>query len=191
MAFVEEGRHAKNRDLPFMMMRSLPLCLAVLMFCGKASAEIYACEKNGVKEFSQKPCGESAVVLKTEGDDSIRIVVPMPDKDVQRVCRLVVRAWEQAGVNRTNSYSSSWRYRRATSSQERTRDYVFSRISNLPELARDYPSLYRLIDSLASRATYNSNPGAYTYQAERDTMQIRCEEDFLGRLQEIYRQKNR
>ncbi len=32
------------------------------------AADVYVCEKNGRKEFSQLPCGENAVILKTEGE---------------------------------------------------------------------------------------------------------------------------
>ena len=41
------------------------------------AADVYVCEKNGRKEFSQLPCGENAVILKTEGDPANLKIIPV------------------------------------------------------------------------------------------------------------------
>lgn len=159
--------------------------LLILLKAGSASAAIYSCEKNGVKEFSQQPCGDSEVVVKA-GDEAMRIVVPMPDEDVERICRLMVKGWELAVANRTTANS---RYRRSTTTVS-PRDFVLSKITNLRELAKIYPSLYSWIDSTASNINYSAN-SIYTYQTERDRVQTRCMDDFNKRIDSAYRIRKR
>jgi hypothetical protein len=48
-----------------MTLRKWILLVLPLMTGSVFAADVYVCEKNGRKEFSQLPCGDNAVVLQT------------------------------------------------------------------------------------------------------------------------------
>lgn len=73
------------------------------------AADVYVCEKNGRKEFSQLPCGENAVVLQTEGEpSSLKLSIPFKAKQITALCSLVIKAKDRAVQSRKTVNSSSY-----------------------------------------------------------------------------------
>jgi hypothetical protein len=170
------------------------LLMGGLLISRSAYAEIYSCEKNGIKEFSQQPCGESAVIVQNSGEDSLQIVVPMTNEDITRICRLVLKGWDFAVASRRENYPRA-RYQVSTRSYVSPRDYVLSKISNLREIEKSYPSLYALILSAAGSA--NTGGSTYpaqntsTYQIDRDQVERQCNVDLQTRMESGYRVRKR
>jgi hypothetical protein len=78
------------------------------------AADVYVCEKNGRKEFSQLPCGDNAVVLQTEGEpSSLKLSIPFKPKQITALCKLVIKAKDRSVQSQKEpSHSSSYNYNR-------------------------------------------------------------------------------
>jgi hypothetical protein len=181
---METGRSSTLRKY------CIGLLVGALLIFQSASAEIYSCERNGVKEFSQRPCGDSSVVVQNSGEDSIQVVVPMTNDDIARICRLVIKGWDFAAANRREM--TRRRYP-TNASYVAPRDYVLSKITNLREVEKSYPSLYSVIVSAASRADAGGYPTQtnYSYQIDRDQTEKRCNDELKTRIDAGYRIRQR
>lgn len=174
----------------FLLLSAIPVAQA---------GDIYVCEKNGKKEFSQLPCGDNATVMKDKTEpSSITIAIPMPEKDITRLCQLVIQAKDRyVAVNaynesrrysRYNNYNSynSYRSNRENNSNS-PQAYVLSHITNLEQLAGKSPQTYDLLKSLVNHVDYQGYDQSPIYQAERAAAQTECEQHVTGRLEDISR----
>lgn len=170
--------------------------LVLGLAAASAHAEIYVCEQDGRKSFSEHPCGQSAREVQTViADDRIRMEVPMSEESLKQFCGVVVKAWEQARVNRSNASVVNPRrryYHREgeTYNSERIRAFVYSRVRNLPEIAAEYPGLYRRIESLVSRLSPSGDLSSYLYDSERARIRQECERELVEELDGIYRSRS-
>lgn len=169
------------------------------------AADVYVCEKNGRKEFSQLPCGDNAVILKTEGDpNSFSISIPMKPKEIDALCRLVIRAkdislksqrkyippirnYNRRNYNRRNynyDYNYNYNYESANTRSNRNtpETYVLSHISNLEQIATKSPSLYQTIKSLVSHVEYHGYEESPIYESERAAALSNCQESLSGQM---------
>jgi hypothetical protein len=162
--------------------------MLVLMLGGLASAaQIYQCEENGRKVFSQEPCGSDAKVVQTSGDRSVIMSVKMPPADINYLCSLSMRSWDRmADEQRNRRAANSYRYYGSSSgsSDERRRAFVLSHISNLEKLAVDDPELYDVAKSLSNRY-FSGDPSSYTYDAERARAQNNCVAEVQGAISRL------
>lgn len=164
--------------------------LGLMLSMAASAGQIYQCEENGRKVFSQQPCGADAKVVKSEnGDRSVIMSASMPGSDINYLCSLAMRSWErQAEETRNRSASGYYSYSGSGDRDERRHAFVLSHIENLEKIASDDSELYDIAKSIASRSFYG-NPSSYTYDAERAKAQKSCVSDVnssITRLRERY-----
>jgi len=159
------------------------------------AADVYVCEKNGRKEFSQLPCGDNAVILKTDGEpNSLKISMPMKPKEVAALCKLVIKAKDMAVKTQKNNYARAQRnYNRhnynynydydSSNSRNTPQAYVLSHIANLEQIAEKSPPLYRLIKDLVSNVYYQGYEESPIYEAERAAALTNCKNNLNERME--------
>ena len=169
------------------------------------AADVYVCEKNGRKEFSQLPCGDNAVVLQTEGEpSSLKLSIPFKPKQITALCKLVIKAKDRAvqtqkvpsrsssyNYNRNYNYNTqAYRYRQMQEQQRRYDNnlrntpeaYVLGKIENLEAIAQNSPSSYQLLKELTRYISYNGYEESPMYESERIAAQSDCEDRINKRM---------
>lgn len=168
------------------------------------AADVYVCEKNGRKEFSQLPCGDNAVVLQTESEpSSLKLSIPFKEKQITALCSLVIKAKDREAqsqksvsssaysTSRYNRYNSqAYRYQQMRQQQayydnknrENPTSYVLGKIENLELIAKNSPSVYNIIKSLTNNVYYQGYEESPIYQAERAAAQSNCEDYLSNRM---------
>lgn len=147
------------------------------------AANVYVCEKDGRKEFSQLPCGDNAVILKSDDEpNNIKLSIPIKDKEITPLCKLVIRAKDRAAQGRKNpaQYSGYSKYnttyhRQNNNSSENPQAYLLQRIENIEMIAQKSPSQYQMIKSLVYSVSYQGYEESPIYQAERAAALTQCE----------------
>lgn len=167
--------------------------LAVSIIANSAlAADVYVCEKNGRKEFSQLPCGDNAVILKTEGDPTnLKISVPMKQKEVSALCKLVIKAKDRSvqprknypRYNRGRSYNYDDNYDSGNTRANDPQAYVLSHIANLEQIAKQSPQLYEMIKGLTYNMYYHGYEESPIYEAERAAALTTCENNVSQRIE--------
>lgn len=165
-------------------MRKSGLALGLLGMMGSlgvaASAQagqIYQCEENGRKVFSQQPCGSDAKVVKSaNADRTVQMSVRMPTSDVNYLCALAMRSWEKRTADQRNSTGSYYYGGSSRDSEGDRQAFVLSHIENLEQVAADDPELYEVAKNVSRRSFYG-RPGDYTYDAERARAEKDCQTD--------------
>ena len=105
------------------------ISLWLLIFSVSTHAEIYTCEEDGKKIFSQIPCGKDAKTVSLQGD-SRKITIDLTNipKTADDLCGLARSAWDVAlASNRVNKTSNKV-------AQTRIEGYMRERIANANEL---------------------------------------------------------
>ena len=161
-----------------MALRKWILLVLPLMTSSVFAADVYVCEKNGRKEFSQLPCGDNAVILQTEGEpSSLKLSIPFKPKQITALCKLVIKAKDKAvqeqkvpprssnyNYNRNYNYNSqAYRYQQMQEQQRRYDNnsrtspeaYVLGKIENLEVIAQNSPSTYDFLKQLTRYVDYN------------------------------------
>lgn len=169
------------------------------------AADVYVCEKNGRKEFSQLPCGDNAFVLQTEGEpSSLKLSIPFKPKQITALCKLVIKAKDRAvqsqkvpsrsssyNYNRNYNYNSqAYRYQQMQEQQRRYDNnlrntpeaYVLGKIENLEAIAQNSPSSYQLLKELTRYISYNGYEESPMYESERIAAQSDCEDRINKRM---------
>jgi hypothetical protein len=170
--------------------------LSLLGLCAIANmalaADVYVCEKNGRKEFSQLPCGDNAVILQTEGDPTnLKISVPMKQKEVSALCKLVIKAKDRSvqprktyqSYNRSRSYNYDYNYDSGNTRANDPQAYVLSHIANLEQIAKQSPQLYEMIKGLTYNMYYHGYEESPIYEAERAAALTSCENNVSQRIE--------
>ncbi|HET8730895.1 MAG TPA: hypothetical protein VFM34_07290 [Moraxellaceae bacterium] len=135
-------------------MRVGALMILALLATGSARAEIYVCESEGKKTFSEQPCGHDAKVVAMNGERKIEMRIDMPAADISYLCNRSVSAWEQyANTQRSRSASNTYGDFNFANPQddERRRNGVLALISNLSQIARSDPDLYTIARATVTR----------------------------------------
>lgn len=174
-------------------MRQCVAGLLALLVVGTASAEIYQCDENGRKVFSQQPCGEDAKVVRTDAERTVELKIRMSQTDISFLCGRAMRSWERSmDQQRNNRAGYNYRYYGSSegNSDERRRAFILSAISNLERLATEDSDLYEIGNSLASRYYVNASPGSYNYDAELKRAKYKCETDLAGSLRRLEARRN-
>lgn len=163
-------------------MRKSSLALGLWGMLGMAATaqagQIYQCEENGRKVFSQQPCGSDAKVVKSaNADRTVLMAVDMSLSDVNYLCALAMRSWEKRTADQRNSSAGGYYYGGSSRDAEGERQaFVLSHIENLETIAADDPELYEVAKSV-SRRTFYGRSGDYTYDAERARAEKDCRTD--------------
>lgn len=89
--------------------RNASASFVLLMIASSSwAADVYVCEKNGRKEFSQLPCGDNAVMMKTEDDASmIKISVPITEEEITATLSLDDESQRSRTTDQKNAVSFS------------------------------------------------------------------------------------
>lgn len=171
------------------------ITLMMLLTTSSAWAgNVYVCEKDGRKEFSQLPCGENAVILKS-GDESnnIKLSIPIKDKEITPLCKLVIRAKDKVAQGRKNpaQYSRYSKYnttyhRQNNNSNDNPQAYLLQRIENIEIIAQKSPSQYQMIKNLVYSVSYQGYEESPIYQAERAAALTECENTVSQRARYDY-----
>ena len=157
------------------------LSLAALpVFAG----QIYSCDKDGHKVFSQDPCGANATVVKSESERTVTLTTDMSSSDVSYLCSLAMRSWEKTAEDRRNMTSGYYYSGGSCDHGERRSTFVLSHIENLQKIAVDDPELYDIAKRISNRS-FSGNPGSYLYGAERAKAQSTCERDVRDSMDRV------
>lgn len=132
-------------------MRREAMGLALLAAAAGASAEIYVCEDNGKKTFSQQPCGADARAVELQkGGGRVTLPEEFDARAARDVCRLIVRSWEVAAQMKRQNIA----FERAN---ERVFGYLREHVDNFDEVARRSPQIFTVL----KQASQNVTRGAY------------------------------
>jgi len=171
------------------------LFISGLSFAG----DVYVCEKNGRKEFSQLPCGDKAVVLQTNGEPStVKVSIPLVAKEVTSVCKLAIKSKDRAAQKQkiaNQAYVQNYRYNSQNyryqqhqyhnydsdyNQTNRDRDdpqrYFLSKIENLEMVAKNSPLIYRMLKELVYTINYQGYEESPIYEAERAAALASCQD---------------
>ena len=188
-----------------MALRKWILLVLPLMTSSVFAADVYVCEKNGRKEFSQLPCGDNAVILQTEGEpSSLKLSIPFKPKQITALCKLVIKAKDKAvqeqkvpprssnyNYNRNYNYNSqAYRYQQMQEQQRRYDNnshtspeaYVLGKIENLEVIAQNSPSTYDFLKQLTRYVDYNGYEESPMYESERIVAVSKCEDRISERM---------
>lgn len=182
-----------------MSLHKLAIVLVSVISGNVFAADVYVCEKNGRKEFSQLPCGDNAVVLQTEGEpSSLKLSIPFKAKQITSLCSLVIKAKDRAVQSRktvnSSSYSNynsqAYRYQQMRRQQayydnqnsDNPSSYVLGKVENLESIAKNSPSAYNIIKNLTNNVYYQGYEESPIYQAERAAAQSNCEDYLHNRM---------
>lgn len=149
-------------------MRATGMGLLLLVAAGVARAEIYVCEDNGKKTYSQQPCGSDAKAVELQSD---RARITLPDEFDARaahdICKVIMRSWDVAGQMRRQRIPIDRAYPRVFS-------YLRESVSNFDEFSRTHPNIF----SAFQRASRQVTQGAYNLPdpqpGEREVAQREC-----------------
>lgn len=163
--------------------------------------EVYVCEKNGRKEFSQLPCGDKAVVLQTKGEpSSLKLSIPFKPKEITAVCQLVIKAKDRAAqqnkaVNQT--YAQNYRYQQRyrnydddyedgyynpSRKESDPQRYFLNKIENLEMIAKKSPQAYQILKGLVHSVYYQGYEESPLYEAERAAALASCENNLSNQM---------
>ncbi|HEX6591793.1 MAG TPA: DUF4124 domain-containing protein [Moraxellaceae bacterium] len=141
------------------------------------AGQIYQCEENGRKVFSQQPCGSDAKVVKSaNADRTVVMAVNMSLSDVNYLCALAMRSWEKRTADQRNSSAGGYYGGSSRDAEGERQAFVLSHIENLETIAADDPELYEVAKNI-SRRTFYGRSGDYTYDAERARAEKDCRTD--------------
>jgi hypothetical protein len=168
----------------------LILCGSVLGATHAFGQEVYTCQVDGHKVFSQQPCGGKVETVKTGDERSIRVALDMPQADIDYLCHIAMRAWDSAGDrnSRSDSYSYHQGYyytRSAGQSRPAIRGFILNHVSNLGALANEDSQLYHLVSRIADSYSVNSSGSNITpaeYEANRNELSAQCRTAFADTL---------
>ena len=172
--------------------KGLPLLALCVIAKTALAADVYVCEKNGRKEFSQLPCGDNAVILKSDGEPTnLKISVPMKQKEVSDLCKLVIKAKDRSvqpkktysRYNRSRSYNYDSSYDSGNTRTNDAQSYVLSHIANLEQVAKQSPRLYEMIKGLTYNMYYHGYEESPIYEAERAAALTSCENNVSQRIE--------
>ena len=127
-----------KRLLPALLLVSLPL-----------HAEIFMCDDNGHKTYSQQPCGKNAASVTLENQPRQITIPDVPDEAyAQDFCGLAVSAFDMA-VSRQHDRGRRNYYNSGTVSQVKIASYLRERISNYQEKSREGPQVDYMIEQVS------------------------------------------
>lgn len=161
----------------------LLVCLGGLN-AGAWAKDVYVCEQNGVKTFSELPCGAKSEVVQGLGERSVAFSVNMPSADIRYFCKIALRGWDKSAAEATNARNYRYSYR-GRSTRDNVRGYILSHVSNLEDLARDEPQLYSLVKDLASTYSVNYADRSEDYDASRENAKTECQERIESSLSSV------
>jgi len=165
--------------------------LSVLLLLGMAvtaHAEIYTCEENGQKTFSQLPCGKDAkTVTLQDGGRKITIDLNNLPQAADDLCGLARGAWDTAlSASRVNK-------KRGQVPVSRIEGYMRERISNAKELSQQGEDINKFIKPVAQvmqkLVELEPNPSSDVLNTFKD----KCTENMINgfeRRQRSYRKSS-
>lgn len=142
--------------------------LALLLATGAARAEIYVCEDNGRKTYSQQPCGDNAKAVELQQAPG-RITLPdqFDGKAASDVCKIIVRSWEVAAQMRRQNIDM-------TRANERVFGYLRESVTNFDELARRNPQMFSAFQNASRQVTAGAYANPVIKPGEREAAQQEC-----------------
>jgi hypothetical protein len=149
-------------------MRTLGTGLLLLAMAGMARAEIYVCEDNGKKTFSQQPCGANAKAVELQSDRS-RITLPeeFDAKAAYDMCKIIVRSWDMAAQMRRQRVSIDRAYPRVFA-------YLRESVSNFDEFSRTNPGLFTAFQDASRTVTQGAYSNPDLQPGEREVAHREC-----------------
>lgn len=133
------------------MRTSIAKAALLLLLAGApllAAAEIYQCEENGRKVFSQEPCGADARSVTLSGGSLSRITIPeqFDERAAKDVCRVIIGSWDVA------ARLSKQRVAR-DQAQQRVFGYLREHIANFDEASKAEPDLFVALKGVSVMVT--------------------------------------
>lgn len=154
----------------------LPALLLLAVSSQTTFAEIYMCEENGRKTFSQQPCGKDAkniVVEKKAG------AFALPDEldgaAAGQLCNVIVNSWDVATQMKRNRVDLG-------EARQRVFGYVREHISNFDERLNRDPDLYRRLQTVTSRLTLDAYSSGNMSSDERQAALNACITQLQNRI---------
>lgn len=157
------------------------ISLGLFLLAVSAHAEIYTCEENGRKMFSQQPCGKDAktVTLQNNGRRVTIDAENNPKKAAEDLCSLARDAWDVAlSSNRINNG-------RVGFNSKRIGLYVKERIANFEELRQQGQSpevfVNVVVVTMQRLVSLDSNPSSEILNGFKDD----CSKTMMAEFEKI------
>lgn len=133
-----------------------------------AHAEIYMCEENGRKIFSQQPCGNDAKTMTVQAaGGSITLPEEFDEQAALDVCKMMVKSWEVAAQMRRQRIPMD-------TAEQRTFGFLRERITNFDEATRRAPELFSTMRAIAQRLTNDAYRSPDIQPGEREIAIQQC-----------------
>ena len=163
-------------------MRSIPAFFLLLAFAAGAHAEVYVCDDNGHKSYSQQPCGQDAKVVSpvggSDGSVSISASGNTPDTAL-RLCKVIFRSFTIARTLAQEQVDFN-------SAEPRVLGFIRDHISNYRELVGKNPAFSTFISVESRNMTaiaYRSSNASLTDEELNDGIAA-CSRAAVGHLQD-------
>lgn len=149
-------------------MRRLAMGLALLGSTAAVQAEIYVCEDNGRKTYSQQPCGDNArpVTLQQSGP---RITIPdqFSPRAAADICKIMLRSWEVAAQMRRQNIDMD-------RADKRVFEYLRESVTNFDAVVKRNPSLFTAFQQASRRVTMGAYANPNIQPGEREVASQQC-----------------
>lgn len=160
-------------------MRGMAMGLACLVMAGTACAEIYVCEDNGKKTFSQQPCGADAKAVELQQQGG-RITIPeqFDARSSRDFCKMVVRSWEVAAQMKRQNIA----FERAN---ERVFGYLREHVANFDEVVKRSPQVFTVFQQASLNVTRGAYANPNIRSGEMDAAIDQCTQGVVDQLERI------
>lgn len=130
--------------------------------------QIYSCEKDGHKTFSQQPCGDDAKPMDIGGGQGL-IVLPeeFTEKTANDICAMMFRSMEAAVTMKRQGIRED----RAT---DRIFGYLREHVANFDEAVKREPGLFGAFRSASYTLVRGAYEGSSATQGELDAARGEC-----------------
>lgn len=156
-------------------MRLTLAALLLLLGASSAQAQIYMCENNGQRTYSQQPCGKNAKTIDLPGQSGEHVTLSdsVSAGDARNICRSLSNAVTGAAQMNKDGVN-------VASARGRTFDYLRNHIDNYNQLQKDDNAFATRIEGLANiiiHVTYRSRP---SLEEAKSSFEQDCAESLIS-----------
>lgn len=130
-----------------MLLTGLLLMAAVM----PVRAEIFMCEEDGRKVFSQQPCGKAAKAMNLSNEiRKLTLPEEIDEQAAKDICQFLVGAWDMAASSGRNQNASERPADTYDSLDDQVMGYVRERVANYQERVRADPKFQHVLSEAAA-----------------------------------------
>lgn len=142
--------------------------LVLLCAAMDVHAEIYLCEDNGRKTYSQQPCGNNSKAVALEGAKGrITISDDFTAASATDLCKMMVRSWEVAAQMKRQGVAMD-------QANLRVFGYLREHVTNFDEVTRRQPEMFNVFRVTSARLTQDAYANPNILAGEQDLAVQQC-----------------